>query len=319
MRHRLTLPLVVALFLAACGGGGATTTTAAPTTTTGAPATTATTAAAATTQPRAQGDATLEFPTEVVGGLEFDVSWTGPDNDGDYVTIVEQGALEGAFKDYFYTTDGPSGALLAPVDAGAYEVRYVDGASNATVAFAPITVTAGEATLEAAREVEGGTSIDVTWSRPTDPGPGDYITIVEEGAPEGSFNLYFYTDAGPTETLQVVATAGDYEIRYVNGSEGRTVAALPLTVTPSSATVEAPDEVNAGDEFSVTWAGPDLDRDYITIVPAGSAPGTYRDYAYLTEGNPVTITAPNEAGDYEVWYASDRVAGVFATTPIVVK
>ena len=36
--------------------------------------------------------------------------------------------------------------------------------------------------------------------------------------------------------------------------------------------------------------------------------GAYLDYAYTTEGSPLTITAPDTAGTYEIWYASDRVA-----------
>jgi Ca-activated chloride channel family protein len=306
--------------VAACGGGA--TTTAAPTTTvapttTAAPSTTA--AAPATTQPPSQGDATLEFTSEVVGGTQFEVSWTGPDNDRDFVTVVDVGAAAGAFRSYFYTDDGPVGALIAPIDPGAYEVRYVDGASNATVATASLTVVAGEVSLESPEQVEAGTEFDVTWTKSSGDGPRDFVTIVAAGADKGAFNSYFYTAAGATGTLTALVAAGDYEVRYVNGSENETLAAVPLVVTPSQATVDPPDQVNAGADFQVSWTGPNLDRDYITIVAKGSPVGTYNDYAYTSEGNPVTIAAPDTPGDYEVWYASDRIQGVFATTPIVVK
>ena len=58
--------------------------------------------------------------------------------------------------------------------------------------------------------------------------------------------------------------------------------------------------MNRGATFQVTWTGPNGPSDYITIVAAGA-------------------TAPAAAGNYEIWYASDRVPGlIFARTNIVV-
>ncbi len=37
------------------------------------------------------------------------------------------------------------------------------------------------------------------------------------------------------------------------------------------------------------------------------------DYAYATEDSPLTITAPDTATTYEIWYASDRVANDIST------
>jgi hypothetical protein len=43
---------------------------------------------------------------------------------------------------------------------------------------------------------------------------------------------------------------------------------------------------------------------------------TYLDYAYTASGTTVTLTAPAQPGNYEVSYASDRVAGIFASIPM---
>src|SRR5690606_10045866 len=48
--------------------------------------------------------ATVSAPGEVVAGGEFDVTWTGPDNTGDYVTVVPAGASQGVYRDYEYTS-----------------------------------------------------------------------------------------------------------------------------------------------------------------------------------------------------------------------
>ena len=50
-----------------------------------------------------------------------------------------------------------------------------------------------------------------------------------------------------------------------------------------------------------------------------SAESAYLDYAYTTEGSPITLTAPAEPGAYEIRYRTDRLAGVFATIDITVE
>ena len=109
--------------------------------------------------------------------------------------------------------------------------------------------------------------------------------------------------------------------RSGTSGSGSTEARRPISVTPFEITLDAPAEVNAGADFEVTWTGPNGPGDYITIVLAGSPEGAYLDYAYTTEGSPLTITAPDTAGTYEIWYASDRVANIstFESIAIVVN
>lgn len=307
------------LLVPACGGGeAATTTTAAPTTTaTTAPSTTTTVSGAEITLTLVPGPGVTVAAWQVEAGRDFEVAWTGPNAAGDYVTIVPSGAAVGAYDSYFDTATGATGRLVAPVDPGEYEVRYVDGGTSETRLAQPLTVVAATVGLEAPSEVGAGTVFEVSWVGPD--GPGDYVTIVPAGAAEGVYESYFDTSTGSTGSLVAPLEDGDYEVRYVNGSESATLAAVAVTVTPLAVTLVAPPEVDAGAEFQVTWTGPDGPSDYVTIVPAGAPDSAYLDYAYTTEGNPLTLTAPDEPGDYEVRYASDRVDPVFATIPIVVK
>ena len=49
------------------------------------------------------------------------------------------------------------------------------------------------------------------------------------------------------------------------------------------------------------------------------ADGEYLSYDYARNGSPLTLTAPDEPGAYEIRYASDRVEGTFARRPIRVE
>ena len=317
MRARARL-LIVCLVLAACGGAAESTTTSAGVTTTAGATTTTTTAAAETTTTlAATGDVVLEFEGEVQAGTQFEVTWTGPDNEGDYVTVVAAGAPEGSYQNYFYTADGSPGTLTALTKAGDQEVRYVDGATAETVATVPIVVTGRVITLELPPVVAAGTQFEVSWEAIA--APGDYITIVPAASGEGTYESYFYMADGPTGMLVAPMTDGGFEIRYVSGLDAATMAASSIEVTPLEITLDAPAEVAAGSDFEVTWTGPNGPGDYITIVPAGAADSVYLDYAYTSEGSTVTLIAPEEAGAYEIRYNSDRIGGVFASVEITVN
>ncbi|HUP14596.1 MAG TPA: hypothetical protein VM848_00860, partial [Acidimicrobiia bacterium] len=250
-------------------------------------------------------------------GTQFEVTWTGPDNDGDYITIVPAGASDTTFASYFDTEDGSPGTLSASTTAGDHEIRYVDGATSDIVASAPIAVVGRVITLELPVQVAAGTEFDVSWEAIE--APGDYITIVPAASSEGTYESYFNISDGPTGTLVAPMADGEFEIRFVSGLDSATLAASTITVTPLAITLEAPPEVAAGSDFDVTWTGPNGPGDYVTIVPAGAVETAYLDYAYTTEGSPLTLTAPAEPGAYEIRYRSDRLAGVFATIDITAE
>ena len=88
---------------------------------------------------------------------------------------------------------------------------------------------------------------------------------------------------------------------------------------PVEVVLEAPASVAAGSKFEVRWSGPGDKQDWITIVKAGAADGEYLSYDYARNGSPLTLTAPDEPGAYEIRYASDRVKGTFARRPIRVE
>lgn len=260
--------------------------------------------------------ASVQAPTEVAAGAAFSASWTGPDNERDYLTVVPVGSAEGKYTNYFYTNTGSSGELTAGIEPGDYEVRYVTGQGGKTLASVPITVTAISASLEAPSEAMAGSKITVAWTGPNN--EGDYVTVVPAGSSEGTYKDYYYTRSGASGEIQLQAEPGDYEVRYINGQGDGTLVSAPITLSAMQVALEAPAEVNAGASFEISWTGPEGNNDYITIVPTGSAEGEYLSYQYVKNANPVSLTAPDEAGAYEIRYQTDA-DGVFASIPITVK
>jgi Ca-activated chloride channel family protein len=274
------------------------------------------TATAAPTQ-GATGPASLEALDSVEAGVEVEVTWTGPNADGDYVTIVAAGTTEWTNEDYFYTTEGSPARLTVPSDDGAYELWYVSGADETILARRPLTVTPFAGDLLGPEEVLANTQFEVAWNGPN--GPGDYVTIVAEGADRWTNESYFYTTVGSPGTLLAPLEAGAYELWYVIGSDSSIQARRPITVTTASATLEGPASVERGEQFEVTWTGPNGPGDFVTIVPEGADASAYLSYFYTTVGSPGTLTAPDEAGDYELRYIPGAADVVMASVPVEVK
>ena len=263
----------------------------------------------------------LQAPAEAAAGGAFTVTWTGPGNEGDYITIVPEGAPVGSYESYAYTRSGNPANLRAPLAPGRYEVRYSTEQQrpNPTLASVPIIVTAAAYDLAPPAEVATGSSFEVTWKGPDN--QGDYLTIVPQGAPVGSYASYAYTRSGNPARLSAPATPGTYEVRYSTEqqSPNPTLASVTVRVVDAVITLDAPDVVAVDTPFVVTWTGPDGPSDYLTIVPMGSPDGAYLSYSYTVNGPTLELTAPSEPGAYEIRYASDRVSGTFARRPITVR
>lgn len=260
--------------------------------------------------------ATVGGPAEVTAGSAFTATWTGPDNAGDYITIVAKDAREGRYGKYAYTKNGKEAELRAPVAAGDYELRYVTGQKAITLARADIRVVAAQATVKARAEAVAGSKVSVEWTGPGN--QGDYITIVPKGSGPRVYKSYSYTK-GHDSPLEVKAAIepGDYEVRYVTGQKATVLASAPITLVKAEVAVSAPDEVTAGSPFEAEWTGPGNQGDYITIVKKGAKEGSYNHYAYARTGTPtVTLNAIEEAGDCEVRYVAGQGGKTLAATDI---
>lgn len=260
--------------------------------------------------------AEVSAPASVSAGSRFPVNWTGPANPQDFITIVKVGTPDRKYGKYVYTRKGSPLNLVAPEEAGDYEVRYLTGQKYFTLATTPIKVEATTATVKGPNSVKAGARFEVVWTGPDN--HQDYVTIVEAGAKEGRYLKYVYTRKGSPLTLPAPDTPGQYEIRYVTGGKGRTLASMPITVGAVSASVSVPEQVDAGALFDVAWTGPNNPQDYVTIVKEGAPDRSYTKYKYTRGGTPLKLPAPEDPGSYEVRYLTGDKGFVLARTPIKV-
>ena len=260
--------------------------------------------------------ATLEAAPVVQAGGRFLVTWVGPDNRNDFVTIVPIGAPTGTFENYTYTRHGQPMKMRAPDAPGAYELRYLTGQSKLTLATLPITVADVSATLQAAPTASAGSSLEVGWTGPDN--QNDFITIVPVGAKEGTYANNTYTRKGDPLELRIPDEPGAYELRYIAAQSRTTLGSLPITVTAVSATLEAVPAIAAGAVVTVMWQGPDNENDYITIVPVGTKEGQFANYTYTRKGAPLELRVPDEPGAYELRYMLDQSSTTLGSLPITV-
>jgi len=248
--------------------------------------------------------ATVSAPASVAAGATFEVKWTGPNNERDYVTIGETTPGGRLYLDYKYSRSGSPLNLAAPEKPGNYEVRYILGAGDTVIARQPITVSAVTASISAPAQVDAGARFKVSWTGPNN--PRDFVTLVKAGTAEKTYQRYEYTNRGNTLEFIAPDEPGSYELRYATGSGYLTLARASITIGAVTGTISGPAQSIAGETFKVTWKGPDNARNFVTIVRKGAREGEYSpSYFYTTpKNNPGSLIAPLTPGDYELRYST---------------
>jgi hypothetical protein len=244
----------------------------------------------------------------------FLVAWTGPDNRGDFVTIVQREAAADKFGDYRETTKGPSLELTAPIEPGLHEVRYVTKRSRTVLGRVPIEVVPAGATIDAVNEVVLGSQLSVQWTGPNN--HADYITIVPKDWPDEKYGNYTYTEKGSPLTLTAPAETGEVELRYVTGQGHKVLARRPIRIIAADVALSAPAECIAGAIVPVTWTGPNNASDYITVVSKEIPDGQYGNYTATSNGSPLNLLTPIMVGDAELRYMTGQGNKVLARRPI---
>jgi hypothetical protein len=273
--------------------------------------------AAPSTSATTGGAATLTAPAELSSGSPFALEWTGPANDGDYVSVAAPDDPASKYVSYRYTRLGSPVEMTAPDPPGEYELRYVQGQSREILATRRIDVTAAAATLTAAAKVSSGAPFALEWT-----GPGnsrDYVSVATPDDPASKYVSYRYTRLGSPVEMTAPDLPGEYELRYVQGQSREILATRRIEVTAVAATLTAPGRVAPGAELSVEWMGPANNHDYVSFASPEDSASKYDSYGYTRLGSPLKMKAPKEPGSYELRYIQGQSRTILARRPIAVR
>ena len=260
--------------------------------------------------------AKLQAPDAAVAGARISVTWQGPDNQNDIVTVVEAGAPDGVQGNLARTRRGNPADLLLPDALGAHELRYVVAQSERVLARRPIMLEEPSATLDAPDHAVAGARISVTWQGPDN--QNDFVTVVEAGAPEGVHGNLARTRRGNPADLLLPDALGAHELRYVVAQSERVLTRRPIMLEEPSANLEDPGPILPGGRFTVNWTGPDNPNDFITVVPKGSPEDTHGQLTRTRRGNPAEMRTPDTPGEYELRYVLAQSGRVLAVLPVQV-
>ncbi len=198
--------------------------------------------------------------------------------------------------------------------------------------------------LSAASAGELSLALGTTIIKQVDVGPASLRlrATVLEGGPEIEAGLNWeIRQAGSGEvvfedndkgTLTQSVPAGVYDIFVTRSSDGlkgvsKLVKTSPgaeqfitIVLNPEFPAKVIPDseQVSVGTDFSVIWEGPNRKSDFITITESDASARSYTSYAYTNNGNPLKLTAPTTAGDYEVRYVLANPHKILARTAMKV-
>lgn len=255
-------------------------------------------------------EVTLTAPDEAGVGQTINVEWVGPSTHNNIVAIFEIGGDKR--YDLSYTNDGSPIELQMPPEPGDYEVRFVLDQDNSVLATRPITATASTITLEAPDEAQAGELVSVTWEGPDE--NADTIAVAEIG--DSRAIKFAYTRDGNPLDIQMPAKPGEYELRYVLHQGNTTMASRPITVTETTASLDAPAEASAGTSIEISWQGPNASADKIVIAKVGEKKPI--NSTNTRKGNPLTVLMPTQAGEYELRYVLYQGTTTLATRPITI-
>ena len=261
--------------------------------------------------------ATVQAPPSANVASQFDVTWQGPNNKSDYISIARPDQDSGSYTAYTYTVKGSPLRLQAPSEPGTYEVRYILGQDNKLLAKASIEIKAVSATVQAPPAADMAAEIAVTWQGPNN--KSDYISIARPDQDSGGYVHYTYTAKGSPLKLQAPSEPGTYEVRYILGQDNKLLTKASIEIKKVDATVTPPATAAANADVAVPWQGPGYKGDYISIARPDQGPNGYIAYTYVKQGNPVKIKTPKEPGTYEIRYILENGNKVLGKATIIIK
>ncbi|MEM7597199.1 MAG: vWA domain-containing protein [Pseudomonadota bacterium] len=253
---------------------------------------------------------------EAQAGAEFTVDWTPTIHPRDFVTIVPAGTPSDTIGTHMRADNPGERTLTAPGDPGAYEVRYVLHVDKKVVGLHAIEVTDSQVEVTAPDQVTSGAQFVAGWTPTIN--TRDFITIVAADAPEGEVGTHIRARDDTEGQLTAPSAPGIYEVRYVVEDGRRKVGSKTVEVVAAEVELTGPDQVLTGANFQFGWSPTINPRDYLTIVPAGAPGNTVEGHIRARTDSEGQLTAPADAGIYELRYVQEEGRNTVASLQIEV-
>ena len=263
------------------------------------------------------GKAELKAPDSVPIASAFKVTWQGPDSRGDYVAISRKGSKDTEYEEYAFTRSGNPVHITAPAETGSYELRYIHAHSGRVIGRRPVMLVPVPAEVSAPAQIAVATEFEVQWKGPAH--ADDMITLARPGQAPSSYLAIAYAHDGSPAKLRAPAEPGTYEVRYLLANGAKLLARAPVTVKDVTAVLKAPASVKAGSRFKVQWQGPANPDDMIMLATPEQDVTSYVAITCISRGNPVTFTAPQKPGTYELRYILFQGPRLLARLPIAIN
>jgi Ca-activated chloride channel family protein len=256
---------------------------------------------------------TLEvIPAKPVAGDEVFVQYWGAPDGQHWLTVAPAAAPLHAWTARAAATGGSGWVLLRlPVHPQGLELRFIERQPDS---LARIIGRLGLKSLQPRRSFKlpentvVGTQLEVVWQG--DAQPGDHLSIAPEGANPSLHTACIFASAGNPITLPAPGRTGNFVVRYISGVSGTVLAEGSTEVLPLPIELDAPEQVAARREFTVSWSGPPGEGDYLVLAEREAAEDSYLILQPASESGQAVFESPALEGHYEIRYAdgaTDRI------------
>ena len=170
--------------------------------------------------------ASVSGPATAMAGDTVAIKASGPEGSAHWIGFAPVGSAAGTYLEYVRPQGSTTEAtLMAPTEAGDFELRYVLNEDEKIIASQPIRITPAIAKLESPQSMTSRDDISVRFSGPRH--ARHWIGFVQRG----TIDYLDYASVpleGDSVTLRAPAEAGDYDIVFV--IDKTAVARNPVSV-----------------------------------------------------------------------------------------
>lgn len=164
----------------------------------------------------------------VKAGFTFSIAWDGRERQKDWIAVARPDDPADDYIALKATKNAGDIELRAPSTPGEYEVRYISSMDGRVMSRQSFTVTRGTVRLVSMEFVEVEDEMSVWWD-----GPGhtsDIVTLATAEMEDGDYLISRPIVDGNPVKMVAPNEPGEYELRYINGTESVVMHRTKLTV-----------------------------------------------------------------------------------------